>query len=223
MDATLACLVLLPLTVADVPRGIEAVHPPGVRAVRVEALPSTHGRLEVVVRWEGGKPPFRVLRSEAEELEWGTEVWEKAQGLQEREYRDHVGMCERRWYRVLDDDEPTVAYRALLVPEAAWGYDVDAEAVTWPVPWIDPPRRRRARADRVHLRSRDRGRRSGEGRADHRRAARRPEGPARVSGRSGRVVGGARSGLPLRREGACGTVALAVRRLGACPGNGRGL
>jgi hypothetical protein len=101
LTATLAALTTV------VASEIPIVRPPAICGLKVTQA----GTDVVLLRWQGGTPPFVVLRSDAADFTAARDVRVLAAGVAPREYRDRVGRGKRYWYQVIDRHSPPLLFR----------------------------------------------------------------------------------------------------------------
>ena len=86
---------------------IPVARPPAICGVTATVLDSG----EIVLRWEGGTPPFLVLRGDDEDFTAAREVRLLASDVAAREFRDRVEGGRRYWYQVADRNSPPLLFR----------------------------------------------------------------------------------------------------------------
>lgn len=86
---------------------IPVARPPAICGVTVTAV----GSDAIVIRWEGGTPPFLVLRGDDGDFTAAKEVRLLASDVAVREFRDRVEGARRYWYQVADQNSPPLLFR----------------------------------------------------------------------------------------------------------------
>ena len=86
---------------------IPVPRPPAICGLTVVAV----GSGAIVLRWEGGTPPFLVLRGDDEDFTAAKDVRLLASDVAAREFRDRAEGGQRYWYQVADRHSPPLLFR----------------------------------------------------------------------------------------------------------------